>query len=73
MYPINRVHALSRSFMRSHGVYGRDELKDRMNLLSFILNPPSDPRKKVSDLLRLAINTRKRMRFRGPWDIKAEE
>lgn len=69
MYPINHVHALAKSFMRSHGGYDRDGLQDWMNLLAFILNPPSDPGKKVSELLRLAINTRERVRFRDPWDI----
>lgn len=62
--PINEVHYLAKRFMGSHGAFDRGSLQDWMNLIAFILNPPSDKGEKVLLLIKMMMKCRKTMRYR---------
>ena len=54
--PINEIHSLAKRFMKAHGGYNRDNLQDFMNLISFILNAPSDRYEKIDLFINMALN-----------------
>lgn len=64
LYPINRIHGLSKRFMKSHGGYDRDNLQDWMNLIWFILSEPNNRYEKIDKFINLALNSQLRVKFR---------
>lgn len=64
MNEINTVHRLFKTFMSRHGSYDRPDLQSWCNLFSFILCHHGNVAEMVSDFLKLAISTRKVVRFR---------
>lgn len=62
--PINRIHALSKRFMKAHGGYDRDHLQDWMNLIWFILSKPENRYEKIEKFIELALNSPRRVKFR---------
>ncbi len=65
MEPINPVHRSLKRFMRQHPAYDRDDLQDWLNLFWFIYtNRGISLDDKVKKFLRMAVLTRKVIRFR---------
>lgn len=58
--PINKVHALSKKFMRAHG-----DTKDWTNLLCFIFTKPFDRYEKIDKFINLVLNSPKKMKYRS--------
>ena len=50
--------------MKAHGGYNRDNLQDFMNLISFILNAPSDRYEKIDLFINMALNEPQMVRYR---------
>ena len=71
--PINEVHSLAKRFMRSHGGYNRDNLQDFMNLISFILNEPSDRYEKIDLFINMALHAPQMVRYRDVMSKKQAE
>lgn len=49
--PINKIHALSKRFMKAHGGYDRDNLQDWMNLIWFIISKPNNRYEKIDKFI----------------------
>lgn len=62
--PINKIHSLSKRFMRAHGGFNRDNLQGFMNLISFILNDPKDRYEKADLFINMALSLPKRVKYR---------
>lgn len=62
--PINKIHKLSKRFMKEHGGYNRDDLQDWMNLIWLILSKPDNRYEKIKKFLNIAIHTSKKVKFR---------
>ncbi|MDY3208934.1 MAG: hypothetical protein SOX24_00580, partial [Candidatus Enterosoma sp.] len=61
-------------FMRQHPAYDRDDLQDRLNLFRFIYtNRGISMDDKVKKFLRMAVLTRKVIRFRAVFAKKTEK
>ena len=74
MEPINAVHRSLKRFMRQHPAYDRDDLQDRLNLFRFIYtNRGISMDDKVKKFLRMAVLTRKVIRFRAVFAKKTEK
>jgi len=54
MNPVNRVHAILKSFLNSHSGFNRDDLQGYLNLFALITNPPADKLEKVEIVVNLA-------------------
>ena len=61
---INEIHSLAKRFMKAHGGYNRQNLQDFMNLISFILNEPSDRYEKIDLFIKMALNSPRRVKYR---------
>ena len=64
LYPLNRIHFLLKDFLGQHSGFDRSELQGYLDLFTFIMNPPHDNLEKVKILIELAINTKKRLKYR---------
>ena len=74
MEPINAVHRSLKKFMRQHPAYDRADLQDWLNLFRFIYtNRGISMDGKVKKFLRMAILTRKVIRFREIFAKKTEK
>ena len=74
MEPINAVHRSLKRFMRQHPAYDRDDLQDWLNLFRFIYtNRGISMDDKVKKFLRMAVLTRKVIRFRAVFAKKTEK
>lgn len=62
--PINRIHYLIRRFMNNHGGYNRDNLQDWMNLIWFIIAPPTNVYMKIGNFIKIAISSPQRVKYR---------
>ena len=71
--PINRLHALSKRFMKSHGGYNRDNLQDWMNLIWFILSKPQNRYEKIRKFFNIAVCTHKRVKYRDVMSKRNDE
>ena len=71
--PINRLHALAKRFMKSHGGYNRDNLQDWMNLIWFILSKPQNRYEKIRKFFNIAVCTHKRVKYRDVMSKKSDE
>lgn len=74
MEPINAIHRSLKRFMRQHPAYDRDDLQDWLNLFRFIYtNRGISMDDKVKKFLRMAVLTRKVIRFREVFAKKTEK
>ena len=64
LYPLNRIHFLLKNFLGQHSGFNRSELQGYLDLFTFIMNPPHDNLEKVKILIELALNTKKRLKYR---------
>ena len=71
--PINKIHALSKRFMKSHGGYKRENLQDWMNLIWFILSEPSNRYEKIRKFFNIAVCTHKRVKYRDVMSKKSDK
>ena len=71
--PINRLHALAKRFMKSHGGYNRDNLQDWMNLIWFILSKPQNRYEKIRKFFNIAVCTHKRVKYRDVMSKRSDE
>ena len=62
--PINKIHSLSKRFMKAHGGYDRETLQDWMNLIWFVLSKPENRYKKIEKFIELALNSPRRVKYR---------
>lgn len=62
--PINKIHSLSKRFMKAHGGYDREDLQDWMNLIWFILSKPENRYEKIEKFIELALNSPRRVKYR---------
>ena len=65
MNEINTVHRLFKKFMSHHGSYDRSDLQSWCNLFAFIFAHHGNVAEMVRDFLKLAICTKKVLRFRN--------
>ena len=56
--------SLLQEFFHSHNSFRRDEINGYPNLFSFIINPPRDYLEKVEELVNLAFQKQKLLRYR---------
>ena len=71
--PINRIHALSKRFMKSHGGYNRDNLQNWMNLIWFILSKPDNRYEKIRNFFNIAICHPKKVKYRDVMSMKRDK
>ena len=62
--PVNRVHYQLKKFLNAHSGFNRDELTGYVNLFCFVMNPPSDPLEKVAEIVKMAFENPKLLRYR---------
>lgn len=62
--PINRIHALTKRFIKSHGGYDRENLQDWMNLVWFILSKPNNRYEKIEKFIKMALISPQKVKFR---------
>lgn len=70
--PINKIHGMTKRFMRAHGGYNRDNLQDWMNLAWFILSEPVNRYEKIDKFINLALNSPIKVKYREVMMKKAE-
>lgn len=71
--PVNRIHMLLQEFLHSHNSFNRDEINGYLNLFSFIINPPHDYLEKVEELVNLAFQKRKLLRYRDQFGLNKRD
>ena len=71
--PINKIHAISKRFMKSHGGYKREDLQDWMNLIWFILSEPANRYEKIRKFFNIAVCTHKRVKYRDVMSKKSDK
>jgi len=62
--PVNRVHAILKAFLNSHGGFDRKYIQDYLNLFAFVSNPPQEMLEKVELVINLAFQNPKLLRYR---------
>ena len=70
---INEIHSLAKRFMKAHGGYDRDNLQGFMNLISFILNDPSDRYEKIDLFINTALNSPRMVKYRDVMSKKSSK
>lgn len=61
---VNQVHARIKDFLYAHRSFNRGSIQGYLNLFAFISNPPGGHLEKADELLNLAFNVRKTLRYR---------
>lgn len=72
MNPINRVHHILKHFLNSHSSFDRDNLQCYLNLFAFVSNPPNDMLEKVEQIIDLAFQNPKLLRYRDFYRINTD-
>ena len=67
--PVNHTHYLLKRFLNAHSGFNRDYLSGYMNLFSFVSNPPHDPLEKVAEIVRMAFQKPKLLRYRSVFGL----
>ena len=62
--PVNRMHDRLKKFLTAHSGFNRDRLQDYLNLFAFVRNPPHEPLEKVEQVVNLAFQNPKLLRYR---------
>ena len=69
--PVNRVHAILKAFLNSHGGFDRKYIQDYLNLFAFVSNPPVEMLEKVELIIDLAFRNPKLLRYRDFYGVDA--
>lgn len=69
--PVNHIHYLLKKFLNAHSGFNRDELVGYLNLFTFVMNPPSEPLEKVEQIINMAFENPKSLRFRDAFNQKS--
>jgi hypothetical protein len=64
LYPVNRVHAIMKMFLNAHSSFKRDSLQGYLDLFAFVSNPPVDLLEKVEQIVNLAFQNPRLLRYR---------
>jgi hypothetical protein len=67
--PVNRVHAILKAFLNSHGGFARQYIQDYLNLFAFVSNPPYEMLEKVELVINLAFQNPKLLRYRNFYGV----
>ena len=67
---VNQVHARLKDFLNAHSGFNRDNLQGYLNLFSFAMNPPHGYLEKVDELIMIAFQRRKTLRYRDLYTKK---
>ena len=70
LQPVNHIHALLKRFLNAHSGFSRDELSGYLNLFAFVMNPPSERLEKVEEIVNLAFENPKSIRYREKFSKK---
>jgi transposase-like protein len=62
--PVNRLHAILKSFLNSHSGFDRQYIQDYLNLFAFVSNPPHEMLEKVEKIINLAFQNPRLLRYR---------
>ncbi len=62
--PVNRQHALLKHFLQAHTGFLREHLQGYLDLFAFVTNPPAEMELKVENLLKLAFENPRLLRYR---------
>ena len=66
--PVNQIHSLLKMFLNAHSGFNRDVLQGYLDLYSFVINPPSEPLKKVERIIEIAFNRPKSLKYRDQFN-----
>ena len=69
--PVNHTHYLLKRFLNAHSGFNRDELSGYINLFSFVSNPPHDPLEKVAEIVKMAFQKPKLLRYRAVFGLNS--
>jgi transposase-like protein len=64
MNPVNQVHHILKKFLNAHSGFLRSDLQNYLNLFAFVSNPPVDLLQKVEQVVNLAFQFPKLLRYR---------
>jgi len=67
--PVNRVHAILKAFLNSHIGFDRQYIQDYLNLFAFVSNPPHEMLEKVEQVINLAFQNPKLLRYRDFYGV----
>jgi len=73
LYPVNRVHAIMKMFLNAHSSFKRDSLQGYLDLFAFVSNPPVDPLEKVEQIINLAFQNPKLLRYRDFYAVNTDD
>lgn len=68
--PVNNIHDLLKKFLNAHSGFNRDELSGYLNLFTFVMNPPDEPLEKVEQIIKMAFQNPKSLRYRDIFSKK---
>lgn len=68
--PVNNIHDLLKKFLNAHSGFNREELSSYLNLFSFVMNPPNEPLEKVEQIIKIAFQNPKSLRYRDVFSKK---
>jgi hypothetical protein len=72
MNPVNRIHAILKKFLNSHGGFKREYLQGYLDMFAFITNPPSELLEKVALVVKMAFENPKSLRYRDFYGVNTE-
>jgi transposase-like protein len=64
MNPVNRVQAILKNFLNSHGGFKREDMQGYLNLFAFVSNHPTELLEKVELVINLGFQKPKLLRYR---------
>ncbi len=73
MDEVNRVHALLKAFLRSHGGFKRRDLPGWLDLFWFIWSEPANRMEKIARFFEIALSKRKRIKYRSVFGKKRDD
>lgn len=68
--PVNNIHDLLKKFLNAHSGFNRNELSGYLNLFAFVMNPPAEPLEKVEQIIKMAFQNPKSLRYRDVFSKK---
>ena len=72
MNPVNCAHDILKKFLNAHSGFNRDDMQGYLNLFAFVTNPPNDMLEKVKNVIKLAFQNPKLLRYREFYGVNAE-
>ncbi|GHU71616.1 hypothetical protein AGMMS49992_05960 [Clostridia bacterium] len=64
MNSVNRVHAILKNFLNSHGGFKREDIQGYLNLFAFVSNHPTELLEKVELVINLGFQNPRLLRYR---------